>query len=462
MSRPRQASPSAVIRHPFRDYAKRIQLCQYRRGPANATWEARYHVGGDWTGWASLGTETRDDALGQSIAKLTEREAAHAAGIPLPGRRKQREVNTVAEIAVTTIARLETERRHILATQPAKKAQKVVTKLNRIRAILVPALGERGIANLSVEDLERFRQGHTVRGRKPAKGTIGQINAAWLEILRDAIALGHLSKLATKRLIISNEGFSHGSKGAAFTRVEMEAIRAYMTDAWVADSGGKRIVMEGRYILRALISLMSCTGISAGLEVETLTIAQVGEVLDSNGRPALRIAIRKNQGKRAKDRIVWARGHDVWPVLQDMRALLAWVKANVTDEYRQNNPQGFLFCRPSDGKFPNLIEGFAAVLDKLDIRQDPVSHVNRTMYSCRHYFATESLMDGVPITMIAENLGNSERMIRDHYAHVITDLRSGQLTGSDRPNAAWLRQTGLIDRLQGDDHDSDSDKERAA
>ena len=455
MSLPRQVSPSAVIRHPFRDYRERIQLCQYRRGPANATWEARYHIGGTWTGWTSLGTETRDDALGQSIATLIDREAAHTAGIPLPGRRKQREVNTVAEIAVTTLARLEAERRAILATQPVKKAQKVVTKLNRIRAIIVPALGDRGIANLTEEDLERFRQGHTVRGRKPARGTIGQINAAWLEILRDAIALGHLSKLATKRLIISNEGFSHGSKGSAFSRVEMEKIRAFMTDAWVADSGGKRKVMEGRYILRALISLMACTGISAGLEVETLTIEQVGEVVDSNGRPALRIAIRKHQGKRANDRIVWARGHDVWPVLTDMRALLAWIAENATDEYRQNNPKGYLFCRPSDGKFPNLIEGFAAVLNTLGLRQDNVSKVNRTMYSCRHYFATQSLQDGVPITMVAENMGNSERMVRDHYAHVITDLRSGLLTGSDRHNGAWLRQAGLLDgreELDPDDH----------
>ena len=52
-----------------------------------------------------------------------------------------------------------------------------------------------------------------------------------------------------------------------------------------ADSGGKRIVMEGRYLLRALISLMSCTGISAGLEVETLTIAQVKQALADAGLP---------------------------------------------------------------------------------------------------------------------------------------------------------------------------------
>jgi hypothetical protein len=41
-------------------------------------------------------------------------------------------------------------------------------------------------------------------------------------------------------------------------------------------------------------------------------------------------------------------------------------------------------------------------------------------------------MDGVSITFLAENMGNSEAMIRMHYNHVIIDLRSGQLTGSRR------------------------------
>ena len=118
---------------------------------------------------------------------------------------------------------------------------------------------------------------------------------------------------------------------------------------------------------------------------------------------------------------------------KDMRNLLAWIMANATDQYWQNNPHGYLFARPSDGLLPTKFSGvFADVLDHLGLRRDPVSGVFRTLYCCRHYYATQSLMDGVSITFLAENMGNSEAMIRSHYNHVITDLRSGQLTGSQR------------------------------
>jgi hypothetical protein len=57
----------------------------------------------------------------------------------LPGR-ERRDVNTVADIALVTLDRLDTERWTILARRSAKKAQKMVIKINRIRAIVVPVL----------------------------------------------------------------------------------------------------------------------------------------------------------------------------------------------------------------------------------------------------------------------------------------------------------------------------------
>jgi hypothetical protein len=86
--------------------------------------------------------------------------------------------------------------------------------------------------------------------------------------------LGHLSKLATKRLVISDEGFAHGAGGSAFSREEMLAIRDCMSDVWVNDSVIP-MTREGRHLSRALISLMSSTGITPGLEVETLTQSQI-------------------------------------------------------------------------------------------------------------------------------------------------------------------------------------------
>ena len=121
-----------------------------------------------------------------AVDRLAEREQAAKAGVT-PPTRKKRETNTVNEIALVTLARLEAEKKAILATQPAKKANKVNATIGRIKSIILPALGERGIANITDDDLERFRQSHTVNGRKPKQGTISHLNSAWKEILRDAV-----------------------------------------------------------------------------------------------------------------------------------------------------------------------------------------------------------------------------------------------------------------------------------
>jgi hypothetical protein len=61
-------------------------------------------------------------------------------------------------------------------------------------------------------------------------------------------------------------------------------------------------------------------------------------------------------------------------------------------------------------------------------------------------------------------MGSSERMILLHYDHVLFDLRSGGLTGSDQADGAWLRQTGILQETvelienDPDDHLSEEDQ----
>ena len=71
----------------------------------------------------------------------------------------------------------------------------------------------------------------------------------------------------------------------------MESLRAHMTDAWVNQLPVNK-VREARYLLRAMVSLMASTGIAPGLEVETLTPAQVEFRDDHHEQPGLRIVIR--------------------------------------------------------------------------------------------------------------------------------------------------------------------------
>jgi hypothetical protein len=112
---------------------------------------------------------------------------------------------------------------------------------------VLPARGYRGIANVTEDDLERFRQGHTVKGRRPRQGTISHPNPAWKEILRDDVKRGHAATHHARRSIISQEGFTEGDRGSTFSVEQMQAIRACMTDAWVSEVNQIKVRERGRY-----------------------------------------------------------------------------------------------------------------------------------------------------------------------------------------------------------------------
>ena len=207
------------------------------------------------TGWTSLGTKEWDDAIFVSVDKLAEREQMAKAGIQ-PATRKTKELHTVAEIAVTTLG-------SVGEGTPSDPGERTGTKRRRQGCQQDQShqgtdrpgsLANGGIAHLTEEDMERFAGSHTVDGEAPKTSTIGNLNSAWLELLSDAVSLGHIKDAHKRRLTISTRGFEKGLRGDAFSREEMMALRAYMSDAWVA-AGAYEKVRESRFLLRALVSL---------------------------------------------------------------------------------------------------------------------------------------------------------------------------------------------------------------
>jgi len=68
--------------HPSKAYASRIKLFQFRRGPSDPTYDARFLIEDKWTGWIRMGgVVTRDEAIFASIERLHALKADAKAGI---------------------------------------------------------------------------------------------------------------------------------------------------------------------------------------------------------------------------------------------------------------------------------------------------------------------------------------------------------------------------------------------
>ena len=64
---------------------------------------------------------------------------------------------------------------------------------------------------------------------------------------------------------------------------------------------------------------------------------------------------------------------------------------------------------------PNLNRAFNAMLDDLDLKTGADGRT-RTLYSWRHFYATQDLERGVSTHALSRQLGNSTEMIDRHYS----------------------------------------------
>ena len=77
----------------------------------------------------------------------------------------------------------------------------------------------------------------------------------------------------------------------------------------------------------------------------------------------------------------------------------------------------------------NLNRAFNALLDELDLKTGADGR-QRTLYSWRHFYATQDLQRGVSTHALSRQLGNSTQMIDRHYSKysplINADLHSGR------------------------------------
>jgi integrase len=105
---------------------------------------------------------------------------------------------------------------------------------------------------------------------------------------------------------------------------------------------------------------------------------------------------------KRKDRMIFLSGE----TLQHVRALIS------------KYPVGPLFRRKSGRPFQkvNIVDRFLKLQKKL-------KWPTLTAYSYRHTFATELLKAGMDVDTLADLMGNSPMVIRQHYSHLLADAK---------------------------------------
>jgi len=305
------------------------------------------------------------------------------------------------DVARHAIHRMEAELEQGAGKQAYKDYIQVLNKW------LIPYFGGTDIAKLDLAAVTAFDAWRTERnGKVPAQSTINNHNAALNRVLDEAELNGWIVKSLRPTLL--NKGVKTESRGS-FTveeyRTIYTALRSYHKQTTNEKSAATRET------LRNYVLFLANTGVRHGTEALGLCWRNI-EWYERDGERYLAINVDGKTNKRtaiARDRVVdflWRQAQLNNRIsVEDFDALIAAKLDELVFTTR--------LCAVAT--VPNLNRAFNALLDELDLKTGADGRT-RTLYSWRHFYATQDLERGVSTHALSRQLGNSTEMIDRHYS----------------------------------------------
>ena len=237
----------------------------------------------------------------------------------------------------------------------------------------------------------------------------------------EAVERGYLTDY--NRPSTKNTGVE-SDRRAEFSHDELTQLLSH-GDKFIEESRLDITRMIREVLVKAYIPFLAATGIRPGTESENLEWRQI-DVEVRDGQPVLHIRLKK--GKLGPRNFV--AHNSCWRILELMRQISPDLNNIPLEEVLKKRVAKRVF-RLSDGTIPdNWYHPFRQFLESAELLHCPVTDKTRSLYSLRHYYATQRLLDGIPIHDLAQQMGTSVLMISKHYSHLTPLMKAKQFAGT--------------------------------
>lgn len=299
---------------------------------------------------------------------------------------------------------------------------------------LIPYFGKWDVASIDVASLQKFDAWRTEQmGRKAAHSTINTHNSALNRVLDEAELRGWIT--GSIRPTLLNKGVKTKSRGA-FSLEEYEKIYTDLRDYHEKTVHPRS--RETREVMRNYVLFLANTGIRHGTEALNLkwrNIAWINKGDDRylaiypSGKTGPREAIARDRTERFLDR---------------QRAMNPALAKKTLDEVFAAKLDDFVFKTRSGERvdYHNLARNFNQYLTENDMKLGPDGR-KRTLYSFRHFYATQDLARGITSDQLSGQLGNSAQVIDRYYSKL-----------SPRMNAELHSGRAFLKKVEGDEDDA--------
>jgi integrase len=371
-------------------------------------WQVHYKLDGIKT-WFRRSADTADVKEATRIAERMWMKATfdHEEGRPVISKK----FKPIAEIV---LHRMEAE----IKAQTAKPSVK--DYVSAIKLYLIPFFGSYNIDSIKPAVISEFHRWRLEKvGRELSGSAQNNHNAALNQIFDDAIERGYMT--AYDRPATKNTGVE-SDRRPEFSQEELEGLMGSV-QTFITDGRTERTRMI-RELLSIYVPFMAATGMRAGTEAEFLEWRHI-DVEVRDGQPILHFRLQR--GKRGARNFV--AHNSCWLLLERLRQLSPDLSGMTLEEVLKKRIAKRLF-RLHDGSVPdNWNKPFRQWLEDSELLNCPVTGKERSLYSLRHYYATQRLLEGIPIHDLAEQMGTSVPMITKHYSHLTPLMKAKQFAG---------------------------------
>jgi integrase len=287
----------------------------------------------------------------------------------------------------------------------------------RLKTTALPYFGAKkidAITELEFSDYWMWRKNNFSK-KKPSNATLRRERTCLMPVFRFAVSRGYISQVPT-----TNPPKATADRRPTFTLDEWRMIYT-KARLWVKE-GEKKATGRDRFVAQQYFLILANTGVRVG-ELRQLRWSDIRTVKAGDGKRLVAYV----RGKTGSREVVFQEGADQFVKrLYDLRV----------EELSGHKPEpdSLVLCHKDGTPITTMKRSFQSLLKYADIPTER-DGVARTIYSLRHFYATQRLSHDTSPFLLAKQMGTSVEMLEKFYGQTVTSELANQITKGNQTSS---------------------------